>query len=241
MPITRLERIFQRLYIDESQDLAGYDLELIERLLNSNIAVHLMGDHRQATYSTNSAKKNSAYRGQNIVKKFQEWHDSDCATLSYQNHSHRCVQPICDAADALFPDVPQTQSLNGESTNHDGLFVIPASHVGAYIEAYQPQTLRFSRSTKNVPGNPLNFGEAKGMTFERTLIFPHGKLLKYLKSGDLSHAGESLPKIYVGFTRAKQSVAFVVPDKPAEYIFPKYSEAAEWFIGNSEVCDGLGR
>ena len=67
----------------------------------------------------------------------------------------------------------------------------------------------------------LNFGEAKGMTFERTVIYPHNKLMKFLRTGNLEDAGAAIAKIYVGVTRARQSVAFVVPDSDQEYIVPR--------------------
>jgi DNA helicase-2/ATP-dependent DNA helicase PcrA len=50
------------------------------------------------------------------------------------------------------------------------------------------------------------------MTFDRTLIYPHGPLSKFLKSGNLADAGAEIPKLYVAVTRARQSVAFAVPD-----------------------------
>jgi len=50
------------------------------------------------------------------------------------------------------------------------------------------------------------------MSFDRTLIFPHGPLAKFLVTGDLKDAGAGIPKIYVAITRARQSTAFVIPD-----------------------------
>ncbi len=58
----------------------------------------------------------------------------------------------------------------------------------------------------------MNFGAAKGMTFDRTLIYPHGPLKKFLATGKHADAGKELDKIYVAITRARQSVAFVVND-----------------------------
>jgi DNA helicase II / ATP-dependent DNA helicase PcrA len=60
----------------------------------------------------------------------------------------------------------------------------------------------------------MNFGETKGLTFDRVLIFPHGLGKKWLGSGDLKHVEKSLAKMYVGVTRARHSVAFVF-DAPA--------------------------
>ncbi len=48
--IRRLEQRFDHIYIDEVQDLVGYDLEIIELLLKSKINVTMVGHHRQATF-----------------------------------------------------------------------------------------------------------------------------------------------------------------------------------------------
>ncbi|NKB64753.1 MAG: AAA family ATPase [Gammaproteobacteria bacterium] len=211
-PIKRFEQIFERLFIDESQDLAGYDLDLVELLMRSQVQIILVGDHRQATYATNSASKNKKYRGAKIVDKFHEWEKADLCALEYHNYNHRCVQNICDFADQLHPAAPNTESKNTDVTGHDGVFAVRKSDVASYIEKFKPQTLRYNRKTKNVIGHPLNFGAAKGMTFDRTIIYPHGPLKKFLTTGKLADAGKELDKIYVAITRARQSVAFVVED-----------------------------
>lgn len=213
LPLRRLERIFGRIYIDEAQDLSGWDLELIEHLLGSGVQVHLVGDHRQATFSTNDNPKNKPYWGRNIITKFEEWEKAGLAKIEHAAHSHRCNQAICDFADAIFPDCRKTKSFNTTTTTHDGLFFVRQSDVPAYMDIYQPQPLRYNRTRKVAFGKPLNFGEAKGMTFDRTLVYPHGPFEKYLATGVLADAGKELPKIYVSITRARYSVGFVVPDK----------------------------
>jgi DNA helicase-2/ATP-dependent DNA helicase PcrA len=211
-PIKRLEQIFDRIYIDESQDLAGYDLELLEVLMKSKITVTLVGDHRQATFTTNDNLKNRKFARQNVIEKFQEWRASRLCSVEYQYHSYRCIQPICDFADKLHPSLPKTTSRNDTRTGHDGVFALENRHVAAYVAAFNPQVLRYNRKQKDVPGSPMNFGAAKGMTFKRTLIFPHKSLEKYVASGNLADAGKDIAKIYVAVTRARQSVAFVIPN-----------------------------
>lgn len=211
-PLARFQRVFGKLYIDECQDLAGYDLNLVEALMVSDVEVVLVGDHRQATFSTNNAGKNKAFRRAAIIDKFTEWEKAGYCSIEFQNVSHRSVQSICDFADQLNPDLPATKSLNENVTQHDGIFAIRVSDIDEYMARFAPQTLRYNRTQKGIPGKPINYGEAKGMTFERTLIFPHGPLLKYLKTGNLADAGKEIPKIYVAVTRARQSSAFVVPD-----------------------------
>lgn len=211
-PLRRAEEIFDHIYIDELQDLAGFDLDLLEYLLASDLDVTLVGDHRQATYRTHQSRRNQKFGGTHIVDKLKEWDGQNTAQIVIHNHSWRCVQSICDFADLFFPNAPKTTSKNQTVTAHDGVFLVHERNLETYKERYRPQALRFDRRTK-VSETPIyNFGEAKGMTFQRVLIYPHGKLKAYLKTGDLKDAGLSLAKLYVGVTRARQSVAICVPD-----------------------------
>lgn len=212
LPLRRFEDIFERLYIDESQDLAGCDLELVEWLLKSRTAVTLVGDHRQASYSTHQTRKNKKFARQNVILQFKEWENAGLCKIEYQFKSQRCTQAICDFADKLYPGLPKTTSLNKKTTGHDGVFAIPKSSEARYIDVFHPQPLRYDRKSKDIPGSPINFGSSKGMTFERTLIYPHEMLRKFLMTDNLKDAGAAIAKIYVAVTRARQSTAFVIPD-----------------------------
>ncbi len=55
--ISRVSRLFKHIYIDEVQDLAGYDLDIIKLLFKSDSLVTLVGDPRQVTYLTHHSKK----------------------------------------------------------------------------------------------------------------------------------------------------------------------------------------
>lgn len=213
LPVKRLGNIYSRIYIDEAQDLSGWDLELVQLLLKSGIKVILVGDHRQATYSTNDNSKNKAYAGENIIDKFAEWQKAGLAAIEHQSHSYRCNQDICNFADLLFPACQKTTSYNETVTGHDGVFLVFERDLDRYCKTFNPQPLRYDKRTNTAHGTPLNFGEAKGMTFERTVIYPHGPFKKYIKTGQLADAGKALAKTYVAVTRARHSVAIVVPDQ----------------------------
>ncbi|PVE22713.1 hypothetical protein DC522_19410 [Microvirga sp. KLBC 81] len=205
----RLARRFDHIFVDEVQDMAGYDLDVLELILKAGIRLRLVGDHRQATLRTNFAKKNSAYSGINIIKKFDEWHRAGLAVLSYEQHTHRCHQDIADLGDSFFPNEPPTKSLNTTVTGHDGVFIVSSSQVTAYVTRFAPQVLRLDKRTICEDFPAMNFGESKGLTFDRVLIFPHGLGKKWLGTGDLTHVEKLLAKMYVGVTRAKFSLAFV--------------------------------
>ena len=225
LPLQRLEGIYSRLYIDEIQDLAGYDLDLLEHLLGSSIDVRMVGDIRQATYKTNNSGRNAQFGGSRIIDKFEEWRAGGRLKIDYNTDSHRCTQAVCDLADLLYPNLPKATSLNELKTEHDGVFAVRESDVQNYLEQFRPQTMRLDKKTKNVPGNAVNFGASKGCTFNRVMIFPHKKLLDAIKHGDFARLGDApttIAKVYVGITRARQSVAFVVPNNFSPKLVPLF-------------------
>lgn len=77
--------------------------------------------------------------------------------------------------------------------------------------------LRLDRRTACSEQLAMNFGESKGMTFERVLIFPHKGAVEWLTSGNFSKVSGSAAKMCVGITRARTSVAFVFDGNP---VFP---------------------
>ena len=206
----RLGDIYDEIFIDEFQDLSGYDLDLLEVFLKAGIRMVIVGDPRQCTYRTNNAAKNSRYHGIGILDLFCKWEKNNLCQIGNQAISHRCNQKICDFADMLWPNMKKTKSLNNTTTEHDGVFVVSKDDIREYVKRYKPTLLRYNINTKETYGCPvLNFGDAKGLEFNRVLIIPHGPIKKYLKSGDVNDVRGSLSKFYVAITRAKYSVAFL--------------------------------
>jgi hypothetical protein len=72
-----------------------------------------------------------------------------------------------------------TQSGNHEITGHDGVFSLLPEDVDHYLATYQPMQLRHNASSVvNENYSVMNFGKAKGLTFDRVLIYPTGPMLK---------------------------------------------------------------
>lgn len=209
--MARLADLFDEVYIDEVQDLAGYDLDLIERLLGTRVESTFVGDTRQATYSTNYAARNGQYRGTNMFRLFEIWQQRGLCRIEHQTLSWRCLQSVCDLADSLYPDMPRTESGNETVSGHDGIFIVSPDAVDRYVREFSPTVLRYDRN-ENCGGLPaVNFGECKGRTYARVLIFPNGPLTRFLRSGNASLI-TSPAKYYVAFTRARLSLAFVFAD-----------------------------
>lgn len=206
----RIRRVYGSVYIDEAQDMAGYDLDFVEGLMRSGVRVVLVGDPRQSTYVTTQARKNRKYRGEAITDKFREWHSEDLCDWEDRSFSWRCNQKICNVADTVFTGYAATESRNLEVTGHDGVFSVREEHLAAYVARFAPQGLRYDRRT-NARGVPaMNFGYSKGLEFDRVLILPNKGLRKWLETGDGSKlAASTASKLYVAVTRARSSVAFL--------------------------------
>ena len=209
----RLADIYDNIFIDEFQDLAGYDLDLLELFLKSGIRMVIVGDPRQCTYTTNSSAKNSQYRSVGIMKLICKWENNGLCQIEKHAKSYRCNQTICAFADMLWPDMETTVSYNSTATEHDGIFVVSEDKVHKYINHYKPVVLQYDRSADTYGYPALNFGNAKGLEFDRVLIIPHGPIKKYLQKGDVKDVEKSLEKFYVAVTRAKHSVAFLYDGK----------------------------
>ncbi len=207
--IKRLENIYDFILIDEAQDLEAWDYDLVGKLFDSSTSITLVGDPRQKILKTHRHLKNNSFE---TVFDWLNDKKSGNYILELKTESLRCNQGICDFADELFPHLPQSVSKNTCSTEHDGIFYILSDEVEVYISTYKPAILRYSKKTDTLGIHAINIGLAKGRTYNRVLIFPTKPMLEYLRTKDISKAGDK-SKLYVGVTRAKYSVAFVVDGK----------------------------
>ena len=208
--VKRLEQLYDDVMIDEVQDLVGWDLELLDLLFSSKIAVWAVGDPRQAILQTSFGLKNKQFAGGGIVNWFQARGAKGILDLAHGTECHRSNQTICDLAGVLFPTYPKIESRNPTITGHDGIFLVKPSDLAAYCRLYGPKVLRYNKSADTHGMVAANIGTAKGRTYARTLIIPTSKMLAFLRTGDAKKAGD-VEKLYVAVTRARHSVAFVVP------------------------------
>lgn len=212
--IKRLEQLIDVFILDESQDISGWDLDFIELLLKSNIKVIMVGDVRQRTYSTSKSTKNKKFS--DIYLWFTYLQCKGYGKVKLLNQSYRCIQTICDFADALFPSLPKTISLNDVNIEHKGIYTLSPPDLNKYCNLYSPQILghdkRAASKTSGLPVN--NFGAVKGQTYNHVVIVPTNPIEKYLCSGDSENINSGREKLYVAVTRARYSVAFLTNCNP---------------------------
>jgi DNA helicase-2/ATP-dependent DNA helicase PcrA len=209
-PIARLAQIYSAVYIDEFQDLAGWDLEIVEALLRSSIRTTIVGDHRQHTYRTNDSSKYKQYQGEKVLNLIKRWQNEGLCNAQPLDNNRRGCQAICDFADYVFPYTHRMTSLGVAQTGHDGIFVVTSASVETYRNKFSPMILRWDRKTNCDGHEAMNFGESKGLSFDRVLIYPNKPIRDFLEKNDTSKIKNARAKLYVGITRARYSVAFVL-------------------------------
>lgn len=221
----RLEGCYDEILIDEVQDLAAHDWEILDFLLQSTVTITMVGDFRQAVLSTNPrSSKNKAYAQVGALEWFEERARAGRLTIEESNVTWRCRREIAAFSDSIYAATglfSDTVSKNGKTTDHDGVFWVHPDDATAYVERFAPRCLRDSvNSGKHFDFAYLNFGEAKGTEYQRVLIIPTVPIEAFVKTGaDLKP--KSAARFYVAVTRAAQSVAIVL-NSPNECKLPRW-------------------
>ncbi len=216
-PIRRLERIYDRIFIDEVQDLCGWDLEVLRLLMASKIPLEMVGDVRQAILVTNNREsKNKKYKYMKIWDWFKSEERARRLTVGQECKTYRCRPEIAELADSLFATdrgFDLTVSENDTTTDHDGIFLVKSNDVEAYMRIYSPMLLRRTAASGRELNylEPMNIGVSKGLGRKHVLIYPTTEVKKLLRRGSALEE-QAAAYLYVAVTRAEQSVAFILDD-----------------------------
>ena len=237
--INRLEQIYAYIFIDEVQDYAGWDLDFFDILLNSNIELEFVGDIRQATFRTNNGTKNKQFVGSKIINWFIRKNKEEKLIIIHNNKTRRFNKNICNFVNIIYPnDVsnhvkPDNDLIDNEE--NQGVFIINENKVEEYCNFYEPIILRWDKRTNinsKLNCQILNYGNAKGITCNRTIIYLTKPLLLFILNQKPIQLEEVKAKFYVACTRAKHSVVFVntTNDKPSNNF-----EESSILLGNKSI------
>ena len=225
--INRLQLIFSHIFIDEIQDMAGYDLNILSLLCESKINTIYVGDPRQSTYLTNHNPKNKNFRKENIIGYFKALERKGQITIDTTslNTNYRSLPEICIFSNTIYPEYPEVNSQNIEFEGHRGLFWIREEDIEEYITVTNAVILRYDKKTKvDTKYMCVNFGESKGRTFNHVIIYPTEGILKWLCNGK-TLADTTRSKFYVAATRPRYSLAILdKTGKASNKYFSRYEK-----------------
>ncbi|VTX92613.1 UvrD-helicase domain-containing protein [Acinetobacter ursingii] len=215
----RLSKIYGYIFIDEIQDLAGYDLDIIKNIFLNIQSVIAVGDPRQTTYSTHHSQKYEKYSKGKIKDFFSENLNGICEIDEFTLcRSHRNEQIICRVSSQLFPEFTPSESCeccNDSNKEHLGIFYVPESRKLKYLQQYKPTQLRWDSRNKKVNYEypVMNIGSSKGLTLDRVMLYPTSQMIEWFKDQTKTFEQQTQAKFYVGLTRAKYSLGILVADK----------------------------
>lgn len=213
--IHRISMIYKDILIDEVQDMTGFDLEFIKRLMISKSNVLLVGDPRQTVYSTHHEAKYRKYSNGNIENFIKE----ECKKIKCEiddsslNKCYRCHKEIVNFVNIFYNECTPMEYTEIEEKEHQGIFIIKHSQVEEYINKYKPiQIVYDSRTKTSKQSRTITMGNSKGATYSRVLLYPTAEFKKYLLTGKGNISGITKNKLYVAMTRPINSLTFVLDD-----------------------------
>lgn len=232
--IDRISRIFPHVFVDEVQDLAGYDLSILSALARSPARLLMVGDPRQVTYLTHHENKFKKYADGGIANFLRnELPKSVPVEIDETslNTSHRNSALICSVSSRLYPDLPassacECEGCRGAEPPGSGIFILKTLDYGHYLATVRPMQLRQKIDSRGVdPSFPvMNFGEAKGRGFNHVVVLPTEPMRRWLVDPTINLTPGTRAKLYVAMTRARYSVAIAMdwddkalPDAIASY------------------------
>ncbi len=218
--IDRISRVFPNVFIDEVQDLAGYDLDILAALARSSVRLLMVGDPRQVTYLTHHERRYRKYSDGGIVDFLRSELPKKTPVVIDEttlNRSHRNSAIICSVSSRLFPNLPASQSCDciqcsAEPSVCTGVFILPKRHYAHYLATVRPMQLRDKINSPGIDNRrpAMNFGESKGRGFDHVVILPTAPMRSWLSDHTVKLKPQSRAKFYVALTRGRHSVAIAM-------------------------------
>ena len=207
---TRIEKYFDAFFVDEVQDFAGHDFNLLMALCRANVRCMFVGDFYQHTYDTSRDGKVNESLHDDYEKYKKRFKDAKMTTdLTTLLKSRRCSKSVCDFISDKIGI--QIESHSGNATKV-GLTEDP-NEVNALYENKDVVKL-FLQEHYKYDCYGQNWGASKGLDhFNDVCVVLNPGTLKALKAGTLAAITPGTRnKLYVACSRARGNLTFI-PDK----------------------------
>lgn len=205
--IQRIEKFYDSVFIDEVQDFAANDFNLICALAKANLEMRLVGDFYQHTFDTS--------RDGNTQKSLHDCFDKYCEKLKKSgfdidltslSNSYRCSPSVCAFV---------SENLGIEILSHreDEVVVGYVDNIGEIDSILNNDSVvkLFYQKSDSYAGNTANWGSTKGLDhFQDVCVVLNPTTLKAFYNANLDQLNPTTKnKLYVACTRAKGNLYFV--------------------------------
>ncbi|MDR2821591.1 MAG: AAA family ATPase [Mycoplasmataceae bacterium] len=215
----RLEKYYQHLYIDEIQDFAGYDFELLENISRANVNILYVGDFFQHTFDTSrdGTVKQSLHDDYNKYKeifiKLNFIVDEKTLVKSY-----RCSPQICSY-------IRNNLNINIESHGeHKAEIKYIDNKMDIECIMNNDDIIKlFYKMHYQYRCNSRNWGDCKGTDeYNDVCVVLNNKTLDFYFKDKLKELSNiTLNKLYVAISRAHRNVYFISEKDIKNYLIEK--------------------
>lgn len=206
----RLERFYDCLYVDEVQDFAGHDFNLLMHLSKARIELTCVGDFYQHTFDTSRDGNLNGNLHADMAKYEKRFRDSGIAVDKVTlGNSWRCGTTVCDFISAKL-QIPM--GAHGQQVTQV-IDVVDLAMAHA-LHADTSVVKLFLKEHYKYGCHSLNWGASKGMDhFQDVCVVMGADIWKRHLAGTLHEAvPQTRNKLYVACSRARGSLYFM-PDK----------------------------
>lgn len=206
----RLERYFEVVYVDEVQDFAGHDFNLLMALCRATVKVLLVGDFYQHTYDTSRdgvVNKNLHESYTAYLDRFRsEGIQVDTKSLST---SHRCTAAVCE-----FIQNNMGIAMRSASARAAKVVWIDSAVEAAELHRCDKTVKLFYREHYLYGCNSQNWGGCKGLDhYEDVCVVLNKNAATELHAGRFALLSPTTRnKIYVACSRARGDL-YLVPER----------------------------
>lgn len=210
--IKRIEKYFNYIYIDEIQDFASHDFNLLLNLIKTNCNILLVGDFYQHTFDTSrdgNVNSNLYNDYDNYINKIKN-SDSNIKvdTVNFLK-SKRCSKQVCEF-------ITEYLKIKIESyNNHDSIIreINDENTIEKIANDDNIVKLFYQNSKKYDMKNKDNWGNSKGNTYINTCVVLNKNSYEKYKKHKLNELPSSTKnKLYVALSRATNDV-YIINEK----------------------------
>lgn len=210
--IKRIEKYFNFIYIDEIQDFASHDFNLLLNLIKTNCNILLVGDFYQHTFDTSrdgNVNSNLYNDYDNYINKIKN-SDSNIKvdTINFLK-SKRCSKQVCEF-------ITEYLKIKIESyNNHDSIIreIDDENTIEKIANNDNIVKLFYQNSKKYDMKNKDNWGNSKGNTYINTCVVLNKNSYEKYKKHKLNELPSSTKnKLYVALSRATNDV-YIINEK----------------------------
>lgn len=214
--IKRIEKYFDYVYIDEIQDFASHDFNLLLNLVRANCNFLLVGDFYQHTFDTSrdgNTNSNIYNNYNNYIDKIKSYDSKIKVDMTNFVKSKRCSKQVC----AFITEYLKIK-IESYNNNDSEIKEIYEDEIDKIVNDDNIVKLFYQNSKKYDVKNVNNWGNSKGNTYIDTCVILNKNSYEMYQKHKLNELSPSTKnKLYVALSRATNNVYIVDERKINKY------------------------